>query len=90
LTAKRRPVVQESDSRLFEGYRPLPGTYDEFFGAEGQLRPSLEAATKRLDAVGRRDFQLRQGLANAAFLQGGVTFDGVALIGPPLVRVRTW
>ncbi len=74
-TPKRRVVATEADTRLFDGYRPIDGSYDEFFDAAGKVRPRLKAVTGRLDAVGHRDFQLRQGLANAAFLQGGVTFS---------------
>ncbi|MEO8183103.1 MAG: circularly permuted type 2 ATP-grasp protein [Deltaproteobacteria bacterium] len=60
---------------LFADYRPLPGTYDEFFEAPGQPRPNMVQLVRALDRLGQREFQKRQELANSAFLNAGVTFS---------------
>src|SRR4029078_3011745 len=60
---------------LFADYRPLPGTYDEFFEAPGQPRSNMTQVLRALDKLGQREFQKRQELANSAFLNAGVTFS---------------
>ena len=60
---------------LFADYRPLPGTYDEFFEAPGRPRSNMTQLVRALDRLGQREFQKRQELANSAFLNAGVTFS---------------
>jgi uncharacterized circularly permuted ATP-grasp superfamily protein len=60
---------------LFADYRPLAGTYDEFFEAPGQPRANMAQLVRALDRIGQREFQKRQQLANSAFLNAGVTFS---------------
>ena len=60
---------------LFNGYRPYPGCYDEFFLPEGQRRPAVTGVVRRLNELGREEFRMRQHLADAMFLQSGVTFS---------------
>lgn len=68
-------AVQSSKVPLFAGYRPLPGTYDEFFSAPDEPRPEVAHIVRLLDRIGMREFQKRQRLANSAFLNAGVTFS---------------
>ncbi len=59
---------------LFDGYQPLPGTYDEDFGPGG-----AHADFRRVfDALGKQgpdDFAHAQALAEKALLNQGVTFS---------------
>jgi len=60
---------------LFDGYRPLSGTWDEYFGADGRPRAEAVDLVALLDALGAREFRGRQKLADATFLRGGITFS---------------
>lgn len=60
---------------LFSSYRPLPGTYDELFAAEGEVRDALRAIVAAIGAVDRDAFARHQALAERALLQQGVTFS---------------
>ena len=68
----RSPAEQGS---LFEGYAPLAGAFDEFVDAQGQPHPAVASVVRRLDELGRAEFQRRKKLADATFLRGGVTFS---------------
>ena len=60
---------------LFEGYEPLPGTWDELFTEQGAPRPAFR---KAIDAIGARsgaEFSACQALAERALLNQGVTFS---------------
>ncbi|MEM1414876.1 MAG: circularly permuted type 2 ATP-grasp protein [Myxococcota bacterium] len=59
---------------LFEGYTPLESAYDELFTPAGNVRRGHGPVVRRLDAVGQKDFRLRQRIANNAFLRSGITF----------------
>ncbi len=59
---------------IFEGYQCLPGTYDEFFDVDGKPQAAVAAVVDRLYELTRRDFRRLQGLADATFLRGGITF----------------
>jgi uncharacterized circularly permuted ATP-grasp superfamily protein len=60
---------------LFDGYRPLPGVYDELFAAPGQVRPEFHRASAVLATWTRPEFAAAQGLAERALLNQGVTFS---------------
>src|SRR5690606_21046017 len=60
---------------LFSSYKPLPGTFDEFFELKGKPRQGLTRLTRALDKLGEREFKRRQGLASSDFLNAGVTFS---------------
>jgi uncharacterized circularly permuted ATP-grasp superfamily protein len=60
---------------LFSGYTPLPGTYDELFGGDGDGRPSFARAMGALTALSREEFLRSQQLAERALLHQGVTFS---------------
>lgn len=60
---------------LLSQYRPLAGTYDEYFDAPGSPRPTLANVTRLLDDLGEGEFRLRQKLADEAFMLGGITFS---------------
>jgi uncharacterized circularly permuted ATP-grasp superfamily protein len=70
---RRKP--RPKPEKLFAGYRPLPGTFDEFFDAKGAPRPEAGRVIELLEALGRPEFRSRQQLANATFLQSGITFS---------------
>jgi uncharacterized circularly permuted ATP-grasp superfamily protein len=60
---------------LFDGYRPLAGTYDEFFDGSADPRSEVSQLIRALDGLGRHEFLERQRLASSAFLNAGVTFS---------------
>ncbi len=60
---------------LFDGYQPLPGTWDEYFRAPGEPRVDLARVVELLESLGAGEFRARQKLADATFLRGGVTFS---------------
>jgi uncharacterized circularly permuted ATP-grasp superfamily protein len=60
---------------LLDGYRPVSGTHDELFEADGSYRPQFARA---LGALARRttaEFAVHQSLAERALLHQGVTFS---------------
>ncbi len=68
-----RPPTRELKP-LFEGYGRLPGAFDEFFSDEGKPRHGVTSVVNRMDALGRDAFKTLRKLADAAFVNGGVTF----------------
>ena len=60
---------------LFRGYRPLEGTFDEYFDPAGAPRPEAELVIHLLERLGEREFRQRRKLANATFLKSGITFS---------------
>jgi len=60
---------------VFEDYRPLAGTYDEFYDAEGAVRPEARRVVELLDGIGQREFRSRRKLADGTFLRSGITFS---------------
>ena len=64
-----------SDPALFAGYRPLDGTWDEFFNREGFAHAHADRVVDHLERLGSREFRSRQRLADATFLRGGITFS---------------
>jgi len=67
--------MSRTDTTLFAGYRPLDGTWDEYFTADGEPRPSAGRIVSLLDDLGAREFRRRQKLADTTFLRGGITFS---------------
>jgi len=65
----------DTPTRLFEGYRPLDGTWDEYFAADGIPRAEAGDLVDLLDGLGAKEFRGRQKLADATFLRGGITFS---------------
>lgn len=65
----------DKPARLFDGYRPLDGTWDEYFAAAGKTRAEAEKIVALLDGLGAKEFRVRQKLADATFLRGGITFS---------------
>lgn len=62
-------------SPLFEQYSPLPGACDECVGPDGASHPAAAGVVADLEALGQKELQRRQQLADGAFLRGGVTFS---------------
>jgi len=60
---------------LFDGYRPIPGAWDELFQAPGEVRPEFRRAAAALGLRSRQEFARAQGLAEKALLDQGVTFS---------------
>lgn len=60
---------------IFENYRPLDGTIDEFVGPVNTVRPEATRIVDRLNELGADELDLRQKLIGNAFLEGGVTFS---------------
>jgi uncharacterized circularly permuted ATP-grasp superfamily protein len=59
---------------LFDGYPPLPGTYDEMFEG-GVPRPPFARVAQLLAKMSAEELARAQQLAEAALLQQGVTFS---------------
>ena len=70
----RAQIVSSPSKTLFEGYRQLEGTHDEFFGPDGQPHPAVAGVVERLDGLKRADFRRLKRLADATFLRSGITF----------------
>ena len=69
-------MARDAASRpLFDGYRPLAGTWDEYFEAAGRPRAAAAPIVELLERLGRKEFRSRQKLADATFLRGGITFS---------------
>jgi uncharacterized circularly permuted ATP-grasp superfamily protein len=76
MTAELEQTVGAAgDTRLLEGYLPLPRTYDELFRADGSPRADVADLITELDQLGRLEFMTRQKLAEGALFRGGVTFS---------------
>jgi uncharacterized circularly permuted ATP-grasp superfamily protein len=60
---------------LFDGYRPLEGTWDEYFKEPGVPREQAKQVVELLNDLGKDDFRARRKLADATFLRGGITFS---------------
>ncbi len=71
----RSRADSQSRTPLFEGYEPLDGTFDEFFGPKGSPHRAVGSVVRRLNEIGRAEFKRRQKLANTTFLKSGVTFS---------------
>ncbi len=67
--------AQPSSAPLLDRYAPLPGVYDEFCTAAGAPRPDVARVVGLLDNLGLAEFRRRQGLAEGAFQEGGITFS---------------
>ena len=70
-----RSPAPSANAVLFDGYAPLPGTYDEFFDEGGRRRRAVGPVIGLLEGLGREEFRNRQKLADATFLRSGITFS---------------
>jgi uncharacterized circularly permuted ATP-grasp superfamily protein len=92
---------KRSDTALFDGYAPLEGAFDEFFGPRGRPHRPVAKVVERLGQLGRSDFRSRQKLADTTFMRSGVTFSVYTAGGdterifpfdliPRVVSAREW
>jgi uncharacterized circularly permuted ATP-grasp superfamily protein len=65
----------ELQARLFDGYVPIPGTYDELFEAPGRPRPHAAGVLRNLEMLSGEGFAQRQALAELSLYNQGVTFS---------------
>ena len=65
----------ELQARLFDGYVPIPGTYDELFEAPGRPRPHAAGVLRNLEMLSGEAFAQRQALAELSLYNQGVTFS---------------
>ncbi len=68
-------MANTTTNGLFSGYRPLAGTFDETFAADGAPRPEFRRAVEALSARSTAEFARNQALAELALLNQGVTFS---------------
>jgi uncharacterized circularly permuted ATP-grasp superfamily protein/uncharacterized alpha-E superfamily protein len=73
--------------RLFDGYQPLDGVYDEMFAAPGRLRAHCEPLARSLDALGRHELASRWENAKRTIRDNGVTYN---VYGDPQGGDRPW
>src|SRR5687768_880140 len=73
--------------RLFEGYHPLDGLYDEMLTAAGGLRPHCEGFVRSLVGIGRDEFMSRWEGARRSIRENGVTYN---VYGDPQGVDRPW
>lgn len=67
--------VASPDSALLADYTPLGGAYDELYAGAGKPRPELARVAELLGTLSDKKLKRMQRLADAAFVQGGVTFS---------------
>ncbi len=67
--------ASEPRAALFDGYRPLPNTYDEFFAPDGAPHAAVASVIEWIERIGDRELRRLQRLASGNFLRGGVTFS---------------
>ncbi len=72
---KTKTAKTTSPGALFDGYRPLDGTWDGYFDPSGMPRHTTAPVSERLGLLSPEAFKERQALAEQAFLHGGVTFS---------------
>src|SRR4029453_8743236 len=73
--------------RLFEGYDPLEGAYDEMVAAPGVLRSHCEGFVQSLEALGQHEFASRWEGAKRSIRENGVTYN---IYGDPQGADRPW
>jgi uncharacterized circularly permuted ATP-grasp superfamily protein/uncharacterized alpha-E superfamily protein len=73
--------------RLFDGYHPLEGTYDEMVAAPGVFRPHCEVFARSLEALGREELTARWESARRSIRENGVTYN---IYGDPQGMDRPW
>ncbi len=75
LAAEPRSPARRDGPSPFEGYQPLPNTFDEVFDDAGRPHPALLDVVEPLEQIGPSEFRRLQRLASNSFLRGGVTFS---------------
>src|SRR5947209_15684385 len=60
---------------LFNGYRPLPGVYDEMFSAPGVLRPHWRQFVELMNRMGPSELGRRWEQAQRLIRENGVTYN---------------
>src|SRR5438132_1504685 len=73
--------------RLFDGYRPPEGVYDEMTAQAGSLRPHCERLVGALETIGRHELVARWDNARRAIRDNGVTYN---VYGDPASVARPW
>ena len=78
---------QMSPHFLLEGYRPVPGAYDELLGPEGTLRPHCQRFYQSLEALGPSEFNRRWNQAQHLLRENGIAYGAY---GDPHDKSRPW
>ena len=73
--------------RLFEGYHPLEGVYDEMVAPQGVLRPHCETFVRSLETLSQPEFASRGEGAKRSIRENGVTYN---IYGDPQGVDRPW
>ena len=73
--------------RLFEGYQPVDGAYDEMIAAPNVLRPHAEPFVRSVESLGRHETASRWENAKRAVRDNGVTYN---VYGDPQGVDRPW
>ena len=78
MTRPIRPLRAAGGSlvpSLFETYRPVDGSFDELFLADGTPRPEALQVVRLFETLGPTELRSRQRLADLLFLKHGITFS---------------
>ena len=70
-----RARARSEKTPLFDGYRPLERSFDEYWGGGDAPLPTVAPIVRQLDALGSEELARRRKLADATFLRSGVTFS---------------
>jgi uncharacterized circularly permuted ATP-grasp superfamily protein/uncharacterized alpha-E superfamily protein len=62
-------------SSLMDNYQPIPGTYDELRGHDGQIRPHWQHFADALDTLGPQALEERRREARRLIRDNGVTYN---------------
>ena len=73
--------------RLFDGYHPLEGAYDEMVASPGVLRPHCEGFVRSIEALDQHEFASRWEGAKRSIRENGVTYN---VYGDPQGVDRPW
>jgi uncharacterized circularly permuted ATP-grasp superfamily protein/uncharacterized alpha-E superfamily protein len=79
--------VSDPSPGLVDNYQPLPGTYDELRGHDGQVRPHWQYFLNALCTLGPDALEQRRREARRLLRDNGVTYN---LHGDPLGMSRPW
>lgn len=80
-------AADQIPDRMFDGYEPRSGAYDEMFAGPGQLRPHWERLEHALAQLGPAEFRRRWTQAQRLVHENGIAYSA---FGDPQEKARPW